>query len=88
MSNQTRDEATRAAFYGSESFAKYVKSNGAPRSKAAWTAMLVLGTPDDRGGLEGAELEACLNQVTFFTHPSQINVFDRGSGKIVASIQR
>jgi hypothetical protein len=88
MSKATEDQETRAEFYGSKSLAKYIKGYGAPRSRGAWRAMVASSPSVDLDGKEGAELIACLSQVTFFTHPQQINIMDKGSGKIIASIPR
>jgi hypothetical protein len=33
------------------------------------------------------ELIACLGYVTFMKHPQQINIMDKLSGKIIASIE-
>jgi hypothetical protein len=88
MSREAKDQETRAEFYGSKSLAKYIKSHGAPRSRGAWKAMVASSSTVDLDGKEGAELIACLSQVTFFTHPQQINIWDKGSCKTIASIPR
>lgn len=88
MSKETKDQETRAEFYGSKSLAKHIKSHGAPKSRDAWRAMVASSSSEDLDGKEGTELIACLRQVTFFTHPQQINIVDKGSGKIIVSIPR
>jgi hypothetical protein len=42
----------------------------------------------DPNSRESVELIACLKEVTFFTHPQQINIMDKGSGKLIVSIPR
>ena len=88
MSNETKNQQTRAEFYGSKSLAKYIKSHGAPRSKDAWRAMVASTSSEDLDSEKGIELIACLKQVTFFTHPQQINIMDRSSCKLIVSIPR
>jgi hypothetical protein len=88
MSDETKNQETRAEFYGGKSLAKYIKSHGVPKSKGAWRAMVASSSSEDLDGKGGIELIACLSQVTFFTHPQQINIMDKGNGKIIASIAR
>jgi hypothetical protein len=88
MSNEIRNEETRAAFYGTKSLAKYIKVHGVPKTKGAFRAMVASGSSEDLDGVKGVELIACLGQVTFFTHPQQVNIMDKGSCKFVASIAR
>jgi hypothetical protein len=88
MSQEAKDQETRAEFYGSKSLAKYIKSHGVPRSRGAWRAMVASSSSVDLDGKEGTELTACLSQVTFFTHPQQINIWDKSGCKIIASIPR
>jgi hypothetical protein len=88
MSNNEKDQETRARFYGSKSLAKYIKAYGAPRSRDAWRAMVASSSSEDLDSEKGIEFIACLKQVTFFTHPQQVNIMDRGSGKIIVSIPR
>ena len=85
---EKRDLATRAEFYGSKSLAKYIKGSGAPKSKSAWRAMVASTSSEDLEGKGGIDLIACLSQVTFFTHPQQINIMDKVSGEFIASIPR
>ncbi len=88
MSREAKDQETRTEFYGSESLAKYIKAYGAPRSKDAWRAMAASSSSIDMDSAAGIELVACLKQVTFFTHPQQINIMDKGNGKFIVSIPR
>ena len=88
MSDEIRNQETRAEFYGSKSLAKYIKVHGVPRSKNAFRAMVASSSSEDLDGKKGIELIACLGQVTFFTHPQQVNIMDKGSCKIIASIAR
>jgi hypothetical protein len=88
MSQEATDQETRAEFYGSKSLAKYIRGHGAPKSRGTWRAMVASSSSEDLDGKDGTELMACLSQVTFFTHPQQINIMDKASGKIIASIPR
>ena len=88
MSAQAKDQETRAEFYTSKSLAKYIKAYGAPRSRDAWRVMASTSSSVDPNSKEGVEFIACLKQVTFFTHPQQINIMDKGSGKFIVSIPR
>ena len=88
MSDQAKDQETRANFYGSKSLAKYIKSYGAPRSRDAWRAMVASSSSEDLDSERGIELIACLKQVTFFTHPQQVNIMDKSNGKLIVSIPR
>ena len=88
MSQEAKDQETRAEFYGSKSLANYVRGHGVPKSRGAWRALVASSSSVDLDGKDGAELIACLSQVTFFTHPQQINIMDKVSGKIIASIPR
>lgn len=88
MSKEPKDQETRAEFYGSKSLAKYIKVYGAPKSRDAWRSMAASSSSVDLDSKEGAEFIACLKQVTFFTHPQQINIMDRGNCKLLVSIPR
>jgi hypothetical protein len=86
MLDNESDQQTRARFYTSETLAKYIKAYGAPRSRDAWRAMVSSSSPEDLDSEKGIELIACLRQVTFFTHPQQVNIMDKGNGKVLVSI--
>ena len=88
MSNEIENEETRAEFYGTKSLAKYIKIHGVPKTTGAFRAMVASGSALDLGAKKGVELIACLGQVTFFTHPQQVNIMDKGSCKLIASIAR
>ena len=88
MSKESKDQETRAKFYGTKSLAKYIKAYGAPRSRDAWTAMVASTSSEDLDSEKGVELIACLKQVTFFTHPQQVNIMDKRNGKMIVSIPR
>jgi hypothetical protein len=88
MSIETRNEETRAEFYGTKSLAKYIKVHGVPKTTGAFRDMVASGSSEDLGGVKGTELMSCLGQVTFFTHPQQVNIMDKGNGKLIAQIAR
>jgi len=88
MSKEIENEETRAEFYGTKSLAKYIKVHGVPKTRGAFRAMVASGSSEDLDGEKGAELIACLGQVTFFTHPQQVNIMDKGNCKLIASIAR
>lgn len=88
MSNEIRNQETRAEFYGGKSLAKYIKVHGVPRSKNTFRAMVASSSSEDLDGKKGIELSACPEQVTFFTHPQQVSIMDKGSCKTRASIAR
>ena len=82
------DEDERADFYSSAALNKYIGFHGVPRSVHAFRDMVAAGVTEDLASAEGIRLIECLGQVTFFQHPMQINVMDKSSGKIIASILR
>jgi len=88
MSNEIENEETRSEFYGTKSLAKYIKIHGVPKTTGAFRAMVASGSSEDLDGKKGVELIACLGQVTFFTHPQQVNIMDKGNCKLIASIAR
>jgi len=88
MSIETTNEETRSEFYGSKTLAKYIKVHGVPKTTGAFRAMVSSSSPEDLDAKKGIELIACLGQVTFFTHPQQVNIMDKGSCKLIASIAR
>jgi hypothetical protein len=88
MSIETKNEETRAEFYGTKSLAKYIKVHGVPKTTGAFRDMVASGSSQDLGGKKGVELIACLGQVTFFTHPQQVNIMDKGNCKLIAQIAR
>jgi hypothetical protein len=88
MPNEIENEETRAGFYGTNSLAKYIKVHGVPKTTGAFRAMVASGSSEDLNGEKGIELIACLGNVTFFTHPQQVNIMDKGSCKLIASIAR
>jgi len=88
MSNEVKNQEIRAEFYGSKSLAKYIKGYGVPKSRDAWRTMIASTSSEDLDSEKGVQLITCLKQVTFFTHPQQINIMDRGNGKLIVSIPR
>jgi hypothetical protein len=60
--------------------------NGVPKSDHEFKDMVASGAPEDLASEEGLRLIACLDKVTFIRHPQQINVLDKTSGKIIASL--
>lgn len=88
MARENSDQEMRAEFYGSESLAKYIKVHGVPNSRLAFRAMVASGSSEDLDGEKGVALIACLGQVVFFRHPQQINIMDKGNGKLIALIAR
>jgi hypothetical protein len=88
MPSEIRNEETRAAFYGSASLAKYIKIHGVPKTTQAFRDMVSSSSSVDLAGKKGLELISCLGQVTFFTHPQQVNIMDKRTCKFIALIAR
>jgi hypothetical protein len=86
MKKETGNQETRAAFYGSESVAKYIKANGVPASKHAFREMVASNSSESLEGKKGDERIACLNEVVFFKHPQQVNIMDKTNGQLIAVI--
>jgi hypothetical protein len=86
MENEKADQDTRSKFYNSQTVVKHIKTNGVPKSRAAWRAMVASGSPEDLDSNKGLELIACLGKVVFMKHPQQINIMDKSNGKIIATI--
>ena len=62
--------------------------NGVPRSNHAFRDMVASGFSEDLTSVKGVALMACLKQVSFLKHPQQINIMDKTSLKIIASLTR
>jgi len=86
MENETADQDTRSKFYNSQPVVKHVKANGVPKSRGAWRDMVASGSSEDLESEKGLKLMACLEEVVFMKHPQQINIMDKSSGKIIATI--
>ncbi len=83
-----QDQVTRAAFYTTPSLAKYILTNGRPRSRHAFRDMVASGSSLDLASAKGLALIDCLDQVAFFVHPQQINIMDKTNCKIIVSLVR
>ncbi len=82
--------ALRKSFYSSENTAKILVRDGIPRNRQQMIKLIsesrsLRGKESFEVGEE--EIEA-LSYVTFEVHPQQINVRDKLTGKIIASIRR
>ena len=86
MENEQADQDTRSKFYNSQSVVKHIKTKGVPKSRGAWREMVASGSPEDLNSEKGLKLMACLGEVVFMKHPQQINIMDKSSGKIIATI--
>jgi len=86
MENEKADQDTRSNFYNSQSVVKHIKTHGVPKSRGAWRDMVASGSSEDLDSEKGLELIACLGEVVFMKHPQQINIMDKSSGKIIATI--
>ena len=86
MAKEIEDQDTRSKFYNSRSVVKYIKTHGVPNSRVAWRDMIASGGSEDLDSEKGLELIACLSKVVFMKHPQQINIMDKSSGEIIATI--
>jgi len=86
MENEQADQDTRSKFYNSQSVVKHIKTKGVPKSRGAWRDMVASGSSEDLNSKKGLKLMACLGEVVFMKHPQQINIMDKSSGKIIATI--
>jgi len=86
MENDKANQGTRSKFYNSQPVVKYIKTHGVPKSKGAWRDMVASGSSEDLDSEKGLELIACLGEVVFMKHPQQINIMDKSTGKIIATI--
>lgn len=87
MSEEKRGQDVRAAFYGKSSVVKYIKTVGIPTRTGQFRDMVASGSDVDLGSKEGLALVETLGQVVFTKHPQQVNIMDKTSGRMVASIQ-
>ncbi len=88
MTTLKENQDARIAFYNSKEVAKYVRMNRLPRSVHAFKEMVALASSEDLESEKGRELIACLGEVTFTTHPQQINIMDKSNGKIIVTIAK
>jgi len=86
MTNEKDEQDTRSKFYSGQTVAKYIQAVGIPKTRGTFRDMVASGTSEDLDSKEGLELIACLGKVTFMKHSQQINILDKSSGKIIASI--
>lgn len=86
MANEKEEQDTRSEFYSSQTVAKYIKGKGIPKTRGTFRDMVASGSSEDLDSKKGLELIACLSKVTFMKHPQQINIMDKSTGKIIASI--
>ncbi len=87
MTNEREEQDTRFKFYNSQSVAKYIKTNGTPKTRIAFRDMVASGSSEDLDSKKGLELIACLGEVVFMKHPQQINIRDKSNGRIIVSIE-
>ena len=78
----------RIAFYKSKEVARYVRMHQLPKSKKAFKEMVASASSENLESEKGRDLIDCLGEVTFTTHPQQINIMDRSNGKIIVTIAR
>ena len=90
MSMKTLKESqdARIAFYKSKEVARYIRMHQLPKSKHAFKEMVASASSEDLESEKGRELIACLGDVTFTTHPQQVNIMDKSNGKIIVTIAR
>jgi hypothetical protein len=87
MNNEKAEQDARAEFYGRSSVAKYLKTVGIPTRTGQFRDMVASGSDMDLQSKEGLALVETLGRVVFAKHPQQINVTDKTTGSIIASIQ-
>jgi hypothetical protein len=85
--DKQEEQDTRFKFYNGQTVAKYIKAVGIPKTRSTFRDMVASGSSEDLDSEKGLELIACLGYVTFMKHPQQINIMDKLSGKIIASIE-
>jgi len=81
------DQDTRSNFYNSQPVVKHIKTKGVPKSRGSWRDMVASGSSEDLDSEKGLKLIACLGEVVFMKHPQQINIMDKSSGRIIATIE-
>ncbi|MDA4128791.1 MAG: hypothetical protein OK422_05015 [Thaumarchaeota archaeon] len=86
MASEKEEQDTRSKFYNSPSVAKYIKTDGVPKTRRAFRDMVASGSSEDLDSDKGRELIASLGKVVFMKHPQQINIMDKSNGKIIVSI--
>jgi len=87
MSEEKKGRDVRAAFYGKSSVVKYIKAVGIPKRTREFRDMVASGSDIDLTSKAGLDLIETLGRVVFAKHPQQINITDKTSGGIIASIQ-
>lgn len=79
-------ELTREEFYGGSEVRQHIKIAGVPKTVGSFRAMVASGSSVNLDSAKGASLIKTLGYVTFSKHPQQINVMDKSSGRMIASI--
>jgi hypothetical protein len=79
-------QRTREEFYAGSAVKQHIKTAGVPRTVGAFRAMVASGSSVDLDSPDGASLIETLGYVTFSKHPQQINIMDKASSRVIASI--
>ena len=87
MSTTREEDITeRAKFYNEASVARMISKNGVPKSRKALEIIISVGSVAKSGITQ--ELVDRLGNVIFSSHPQQINVRDKATGRTIAVIPR
>jgi hypothetical protein len=86
MRNEKSEEQTRKEFYGNSQVKQHIKTEGVPTTIGSFRKMVASGSGVDLDSSEGSNLIEILGNVTFSTHPQQINVMDKSTGETIVSI--
>ena len=83
--DELKEIQRRSNFYNMKEVAKFLLAVGVPKTRQAMMKLISL---ENAAGKNNQESLDCLEKVVFAVHPQQINVRDKISGQIIASIPR
>ena len=87
MNAEKAGQDARAEFYGRIAVVNFIRQVGIPTRTGQFRDMVASGSKVDLKSKEGLALIETLGRVVFTKHPQQINIMDKVSGGIIASLQ-
>ena len=88
MSTIEEDVQRRKDFYNKPEVTKFLCKEGVPKTKRAMSALILAGGNSTEDSIADSICFKCLNSVVFALHPQQINIRDKMTGMIIASVHR